>query len=46
MTSFRLDIYYHYAFLEPPRSIAIIQNQNQVPQGGEITVVDGQVSTA
>lgn len=29
---------------EPPKSIAIVQNNNPIQQGGQITVVDGQVS--
>ena len=29
---------------EPPKRIAVVQNKNAIPQGGQITVVDGQVT--
>ena len=28
---------------EPPQAVAIVQSKNQIQQGGQITVVDGQV---
>ncbi len=29
---------------EPPKRIAVVQNKNAITQGGQITVVDGQVT--
>lgn len=33
-----------WPFSEPPKSFSIVQNNNLIQEGSQITVVDGQVS--